>query len=150
MKQNCLNWFVDQSSTEIFNRDGLLSLYFNIALPESFAPEKIPQAGIIVSRTWKLRFTSNSISRSGTRLVITLASTKSLSFIAVAHVVSLLWQLSFHWLITRKVKVSHCRYFDRTFFYKCLMNSPPSSIKKLYTFLILICCHSNWKSKMLN
>ena len=45
--------------------------------------------------------------------------------------------------------LSHCRYFDRTF-YKFLLSSPPPSIKKLYKFLILICCHDNWKSKVLN
>ena len=57
MTQNCYKLICRSSSTEIFNRDGLLPLYFNIELPELFAREKIPQASIIVSRTWKLRFT---------------------------------------------------------------------------------------------
>ena len=49
----------------------------------------------------------------------------------------------------------HCRYFDSIFiylfiFYKyLLLSSPPPSIKKLYIFLISICCHGNWKSKMM-
>ena len=54
--------------TEITDRDGPLLLYFNRELPEPFSREKIPHASIIVSQTWKLRFTSNSISRSGTGL----------------------------------------------------------------------------------
>ena len=62
MTQNCFKLICRSSATEIFNRDGLLPLYFSIELPEPFAREEIPQASIIVSRTWKLRFTSNSIS----------------------------------------------------------------------------------------
>ena len=61
---------------------------------------------------------------------------------------------SFHWLITRKVKVGlYCCLTAgilTELFYKCLLNSPPPSIKKLHKFLILIYCHGNWKSKMLN
>ena len=41
-------------------------------------------------------------------------------------------------------------FWQNFFFYKCLLSSPPPSGKKLYTFLILICCHGNWKSKILN
>ena len=60
--------------------------------------------------------------------------------------------LSFHWVIMRKVKVGHyCyltakyMYFDKVFLNVCWV------AKKLYNkFLILICCHGNWKSKMLN
>ena len=68
MTQNCFKLICRSSSTEIFNRDGLLPLYFNIEIPEPFARETIPQASIIVSWTWKLQFTSNSISRSRTGL----------------------------------------------------------------------------------
>ena len=35
-------------------------------------------------------------------------------------------------------------------FEKCLISKPPPSIKKLFKFLIFICCHDNWKSKVLN
>ena len=66
MTQNCSKLICRSSSTEIFNRDRLLTLYFNIEFPEPFAREEIPQASIIVSRTWKLTFTS--ISRSSTGL----------------------------------------------------------------------------------
>ena len=45
-------------SEEISTRDGFVQLYFNSQLPEPFAWEKIPQASITVSRTWKLSFTS--------------------------------------------------------------------------------------------
>ena len=51
--------------------------------------------------------------------------------------------------ITRKVKSISLQVFRQNFFffYKYLLSSPPPSIKKLYTFLILIYCHGNWKSK---
>ena len=56
--------------------------------------------------------------------------------------------------IMRKVKVGLYCYLTAgilaEWFYKCLLSSPAPSIKKLYKFLILICCHGNWKSKMLN
>ena len=75
MTQNCFKLICRSSSTEMFNKVGLLLLYFSIELPEPFARDKMPQASIIVSRTWKLRFTSNSIFRSGTGLThISLAS----------------------------------------------------------------------------
>ena len=51
---------------------------------------------------------------------------------------------------SRSLFLSHGRYSDRTIFYKCLLNSLPPGIKKLYNFLILICCHGSWKSKMLS
>ena len=53
---------------DLFNRNGLLLLYFKRKLPEPFSREKMPKASIIVSLTWKLRFISNSISRSGSGL----------------------------------------------------------------------------------
>ena len=37
MTQNCFKLICRSSSIEIFNRDGLLPLYFNIELPEPFA-----------------------------------------------------------------------------------------------------------------
>ena len=47
----------------------------------------------------------------------------------------------------RKVKVGIYCYLTAGIlterFYKCLMSSPPASIKKLYKFHILICCHGN-------
>ena len=69
MIQNCFKLICRSSSTEFFNRDGLMPLYFNVEVPEPFARGKIPQVSMTVSRTWKLRFTSNSISRSGTGLM---------------------------------------------------------------------------------
>ena len=68
MTNNHLRMISLSNWTEITDRDGPLLLYFNRELPEPFSREKIPHASIIVSRTWKLRFTSNSISRSGTGL----------------------------------------------------------------------------------
>ena len=62
------------SWTEMTDKDRLMPLYFNGDLPEPLPREKIPQASIIVSRTWKLRFTSYSISRFGIRLVFYLCS----------------------------------------------------------------------------
>ena len=49
--------------------------------------EKIPKAGIIVSQTWKLRFTSNSISRSGLpdRLPTVLGSLAIIHYIQVVR-----------------------------------------------------------------
>ena len=79
-----LNWFVDQAQQK-FNRDGLLPLYFNIGLPEPFALETIPQVSIIVSRTWKLRFTSNSISGSGTRLEDTCTYIEDLTWVVICY-----------------------------------------------------------------
>ena len=78
MTNNNLWMIVLLSWTEITDRDGLLRLYFNIELPEPFSREKIPQASIIVRWTWKLRFTSNSVSRSGTVLVRTCVSNKNI------------------------------------------------------------------------
>ena len=54
MKLNYFKLICRSSSTEIFNRDGLLPLYFNSELPELFTLEKIPQASIIVNQTWKI------------------------------------------------------------------------------------------------
>ena len=68
MTNNHLRMISLSNWTEITDRDGPLQLYFNRELPEPFSREKIPQASIVVSRTWKLRFTSNSISRSWTGL----------------------------------------------------------------------------------
>ena len=61
MTNNHLRMISLSNWTEITDRDGPLRLYFNTELPEPFSREKIPQASIILSRTWKLRFTSNSI-----------------------------------------------------------------------------------------
>ena len=55
--------------TEITNRNRLLLLYFKRKHSEPFPREKIPKASIIVSLIWKMRFTSNSISRSGSGLL---------------------------------------------------------------------------------
>ena len=64
-----------------------------------------------------------------------------ISFIAVAT-------YGFHRLIMRKVKLGLYCYLTAgiltELFYECLLSSPPPSIKKLYKFLILICCHGNW------
>ena len=51
MTQNCIKLICWSNSTEIFNKDGLLLLYFNIELPAPFAREKMPQASISVSQT---------------------------------------------------------------------------------------------------
>ena len=67
MIQRCLKMIYLSRGTEITNRNGLLLLYLR-KLPELFPRDKIPKASIIVSLTWKLRFTSNSISRSGSGL----------------------------------------------------------------------------------
>ena len=40
--------------------------------------------------------------------------------------------------------------FWQNIFSKCLLNSPPPSIKMSYKLLILFCCHGNWKPRMLN
>ena len=75
-------------------------------------------------------------------------------FIAVAHVLrcyhgNLKFPLTYNEKSeSRSLLLSHCRYSDITFLQ--MLSSPPTSIKKLYKFLILICCHGNRKSKMLN
>ena len=61
--QKCLIMICRSSSANIFNREWILPLNDNSELPGKFYWEKIPLASIIVSRTWKLRFTSKRISR---------------------------------------------------------------------------------------
>ena len=57
------------SSAKNCNREWILPLNDNSKLPGKFYRGKIPLASIIVSRTWKLRFTSKRISRYGYGLV---------------------------------------------------------------------------------
>ena len=82
----------------------------------------------------------------------TFVCTKSYVFIAVVHVLSLLWQLkSFHWLIMGKVKVG--LYFCLTLdiltknLQKCSLSSPLRNPSFLSKRLNLIGCHGNWKAK---
>ena len=68
-----LNWFVGQAQQQFLTEMGYCRYISTLNFPSRSLGKKngsgkIPQASIIVSRTWKLRFTSNSISRSGTGL----------------------------------------------------------------------------------
>ena len=67
--QRCLKMIFLSSGIEISNRNGPLLLYFKRKLPQLFSrKKKMLKASIIVSLNWKLRFPSNSISRSGSGL----------------------------------------------------------------------------------
>ena len=84
-------------------------------------------------------------------MFITLAATKTVFFfLPLLMCFPCYGNLKFPWTSNKKSEsrsllLSRCRYFDRTF-YKCLLSSPPPCINKLYKFLILICCHGNWRS----
>ena len=71
------------------------------------------------------------ISWNFTKLFLTLASTKILVFIAVAHALWLLWQ-SFHWLTMGTVKIVIYYYLIADtltkVLQKCLLSGPPPSI----------------------
>ena len=82
-------------------------------------------------------------------LFITLASTKYV-FIAIAYVLSLLWQ-SFHRLIMGKMKVGLYCYLIADILSKdlqrCSSSSPLPNIWILFKSLSLIGCHCNQKEK---
>ena len=81
-------------------------------------------------------------------MFITLASIKCMFFIAVAHVLLLLWQHSFNWLIMGKMKsllLSHCRYFNKSFTEMFLeYSTKPINFVQI---AVLIDCHGNRKAK---
>ena len=62
MAKKCLIMICRSSSVKIYNREWIMPLNDKSELPGKFYREKIPLASIIVSRTWKLRFTSKRIS----------------------------------------------------------------------------------------
>ena len=65
MAKKCLIMICRSSSAKICNREWILPLNDDSELPGKFYREQIPLASIIVSRTWKLKFTSKRISRYG-------------------------------------------------------------------------------------